>query len=160
MTITKTIIEHLCDNRGDENISKMTWVAIIFVVGAILLLLTTTAFKGPIQNWYKDTVAEWFSSENGQYSYDEWALYEKNENGTYKDVEYIGYHPDGSYWVLKTDVSKLVDGSTSEDCGYYEYNADGTSTGRMPIYFDADIEISPDGKTITVDGDIYHAQRP
>ena len=154
------IKKHLSTNNGEASTSKMMWVAIIFVVGAILLLLITTAFKGPIQEWYENTAAEWFNGENGQYSHDEWAIYEKNENGTYKGLEYIGYNQDGTYCVLKTDVSKLVDGSTSEDCGYYEYNADGTSTGRMPVYFNADIEISPDGKTITVDGDVYHAQLP
>lgn len=61
----KTIRAHLADNRGDENISKMIWVAIVFVVGAILLLLITTAFKGPISNWYNNVINEWFNCANG-----------------------------------------------------------------------------------------------
>ena len=74
------IKRHLKDNSGDENTSKMTWVAIVFVIGAILLLLTTTAFKEPIQNWYETTVIEWFNGENGQYSYDQWSVYTKDCN--------------------------------------------------------------------------------
>ena len=42
----KTLRAHLADNRGDENISKMIWVAIVFVVGAILLIILTSAFEG------------------------------------------------------------------------------------------------------------------
>jgi hypothetical protein len=61
----KTIRAHLADNRGDENISKMIWVAIVFVVGAILLLLITSAFNGPIKNWYNNVINGWFNSANG-----------------------------------------------------------------------------------------------
>jgi hypothetical protein len=61
----KTIRAHLADNRGDENISKMIWVAIVFVVGAILLLLITTAFNGPIKTWYNNVINGWFNSANG-----------------------------------------------------------------------------------------------
>lgn len=156
--IFKTIQQHLADNSGDASTSKMMWVAIVFVVGAILLLLTTTAFKQPIQEWYNNITAEWFASENGAYSHDEFAKYTRNENGTYEGVEYISYNKNGSYWVLFTDISALVDGETSYDCAYYEYNANGTYTGKIPAYVSADITISPDGKTITVDGDVYQAQ--
>ena len=63
----QTIKNHLTDNKGDENISKMIWVAIVFVVGAIMLLLITTAFKGPIKNWYNGVIDDWFNTENGAY---------------------------------------------------------------------------------------------
>lgn len=68
----KTIRAHLADNRGDENISKMIWVAIVFVVGAILLIMVTSAFKGPIKTWYETVIKDWFdpSGNNGGYSYD------------------------------------------------------------------------------------------
>ena len=61
----KTLRAHLADNRGDENISKMIWVAIVFVVGAILLLMITTAFEGPIKNWYNGVINGWFNANNG-----------------------------------------------------------------------------------------------
>lgn len=64
----KTLRAHLTDNRGDENISKMIWIAIVFVVGAILLLLITTAFKGPISNWYNNTINGWFKDGNGGFN--------------------------------------------------------------------------------------------
>ena len=68
----KTIQAHLADNRGDENISKMIWVAIVFVVGAILLIMVTSAFRGPIKRWYEKVVTDWFDTagNNGGYSYD------------------------------------------------------------------------------------------
>lgn len=159
MTITKTIIEHLCDNRGDENISKMTWVAIIFVVGAILLLLTTTAFKEPIKNWYDDTVVEWFSAEHGQYSYDEWSTYEKNENGTYKGMQYVLYFPSGGYQVMMYP-SEAVHNGNADECYMMTYDANGNWDGCYWNYMSGTIQISNDGKTITIDGDEYHAQLP
>jgi hypothetical protein len=63
----KTLRAHLSDNRGDENISKMIWVAIVFVVGAILLLLITAAFDGPIKDWFKGIIDGWFNTNNGDY---------------------------------------------------------------------------------------------
>lgn len=66
----QTIRTHLRDNRGDENISKLIWVCIVFVVGAILLALITSAFKGPIANWYTNTVKHWFTDANGNYNFD------------------------------------------------------------------------------------------
>lgn len=55
---------HLADNRGDENISKMIWIAIVFVVGAILLALIVAAFKGPISDWFNGVIESWFNSED------------------------------------------------------------------------------------------------
>ena len=63
----KTIRTHLKDNSGDANVSKMIWVAVTFVVGAILLVLITGAFKGPVKNWYEDTNEGWFDDANGAY---------------------------------------------------------------------------------------------
>lgn len=54
---------HLVDNRGDENVSKMIWVAIAFIVGAILLAIITAAFNGKITEWYNDLIAKWFTSD-------------------------------------------------------------------------------------------------
>ena len=58
---------HLADNRGDENISKMIWIVIVFVVGAILLALVTGAFNGKITTWYNGLIDSWFNTSNGAY---------------------------------------------------------------------------------------------
>ena len=57
------------DNSGDENITKMIWVAIVFIVGAILLVLITSAFNGPIHDWYEKVVNNWFTKDgtNGSF---------------------------------------------------------------------------------------------
>lgn len=61
----KTLRKLLKDNRGDENVSKLIWVCIVFTVGAILLLLITTAFQGQISNWYKAVIDSWFNEGTG-----------------------------------------------------------------------------------------------
>lgn len=63
----KKLREHLTGNKGDANISKMTLIAIIFVVGAILLVMTTSAFRGPINRWFSTVTNDWFASENGMF---------------------------------------------------------------------------------------------
>jgi ABC-type lipoprotein release transport system permease subunit len=63
----KTLRAHLADNRGDENISKMIWVAIVFVVGAILLIMVSSAFQGPIKEWYENVINDWFKQSTGAY---------------------------------------------------------------------------------------------
>lgn len=153
------IKNHLLENSGDENVSKMTWVAIIFVVGAILLLLTTTAFKEPIQNWYKDTVAEWFNGENGQYSYNKWSMYKRNENGTYEGIQYVLEFPNGDYWVVSSDVNELPENGTYEGFYTQQYNANGEKIG-IEDWFAGQVEISNDGRTISYDGWEFHAKLP
>ena len=73
----QAIKSHLQSNSGDTNVSKMIMVAIVFVVGAILLVMVTSATRGPIQHWYETVVVDWFdqSGKNGGYSYDNgWAI--------------------------------------------------------------------------------------
>ena len=150
--------KHLQENNGDENVSKMTLVAIVFVVGAILLLLVTTAFKGPIKEWYDNTVAEWFAEDNGTYSYDEWAMYEKNDNGTYKGLDYVLYLDDGRYVVI-CNPGSLSNTSEQTNVAAVVYTPEGKPEYN-PIIFVDEIKISNDGRTIRVDGQDYHAQLP
>ena len=56
---------HLKDNSGDENITKMIWISVAFIVGAIILAILTNAFRGPIANWFNAKVNEWFNNDNG-----------------------------------------------------------------------------------------------
>lgn len=66
----KTLLTLLKDNSGDENISKMVWVCIVFTVAAILLLMITSAFENEIKTWYHEVIKSWFddSGMNGQYT--------------------------------------------------------------------------------------------
>ena len=48
------IRNHLADNTGDENISKMVWVVIVFVVGALIMGVFTTVFN-------KEELSAWLS---------------------------------------------------------------------------------------------------
>lgn len=66
----KDLRKLLADNSGDENISKMIWVCIVFTVGAILLLMVTSAFENEIKTWYKAVIQSWFdeSGMNGKYT--------------------------------------------------------------------------------------------
>lgn len=56
----KTIIAHLFDNTAEESVAKMIWIAVAFVVGAVLIALLVLAFKGPITNWFTGDVDSWF----------------------------------------------------------------------------------------------------
>ncbi len=58
----------LNDNRGDENVTKLIWVCIVFVVGAILLAIVYTAFNTVIRNWYNNTMNSWFKDSNGRFN--------------------------------------------------------------------------------------------
>lgn len=60
--------QHLSNNKGDANVSKMTLIAIVFVVGAILLVLTTSAFRNPINRWFEKVTTGWFANENGMFT--------------------------------------------------------------------------------------------
>lgn len=68
----QAIKSHLQNNSGDTNVSKMIMIAIVFVVGAILLIMVTSAFRGPVKRWYETVANDWFDQDgnNGGYSYD------------------------------------------------------------------------------------------
>ena len=59
------IKNHLLDNSGDENITRMIWISVAFIIGAIILAILTNAFRGPIANWFNNKIAEWFNNGNG-----------------------------------------------------------------------------------------------
>lgn len=56
---------HLRDNTGDENITKMIWIVIVFVVGALLLGAVTGAFEDIVQPWLTNIFNDWFVDNNG-----------------------------------------------------------------------------------------------
>lgn len=53
---------HLADNTGDENVSKLIWIVIVFVVGASLLAILADEFKadGKIGTWLGASMTTWF----------------------------------------------------------------------------------------------------
>ena len=148
------MFKHIKDNKGDVNVSKMTMVAIVFVVGAILLVLTTSAFRSPMNRWFEKVTTGWFASENGMYEADNPFLgYEKNANGTYKGARYICYYFDGSCNVLECPE----DCTTDEYIWYMTYYDNGNP--RFDVCYDKNTEaiISEDGRTITIGTDVYVA---
>ena len=154
------MFKHLSDNKGDANVSKMTMIAIVFVVGAILLVLTTSAFKNPINRWFETVTKDWFAFENGMFEADNAFLgVERNANGTYKDVEYVYYRPDGSYSVLG-GVERATNGSFGFDTfTHVSYDANGR-VQYMQGMPGGTCAISQDGTSITIFGMEYVAQPP
>ena len=62
------IENHLSDNHGDENISKMIWIMIIFMVGLVMYLLISNVFRGSISEWYTRIMDSWFGDEGPAYN--------------------------------------------------------------------------------------------
>ena len=60
---------HLRDNTGDENITKMIWIVIVFVVGGIMLGLVSGVFAedGIVGTWFNGIFTDWFDTNNGGY---------------------------------------------------------------------------------------------
>ena len=142
---------HIRNNKGDSNVSKMTIIAIVFVVGAILLVLTTSAFRGPIHNWFSKVTTGWFADENGMFEADN-AFFgcERNENGTYKGVKYICYFTDGT-WVELLTPEAAQNGRFGDYVHSYQYyNADGSYNESPMILFENTCSLSEDGATITI----------
>lgn len=156
----KKISKHLRSNKGDANVSKMTMIAIVFVVGAILLVMTTSAFRGPINRWFDKVQASWFADENGMFEADNKFLgYKKNTNGTYKNVEYRCYHADGSFSRLWAPEN-IQNGEFNDwEIGFDDCRPDGVCIGGGE-YVGSDAYISEDGTTIKVDCDTYVAYIP
>ena len=151
--------KHLQDNSGDANVSKMTMIGIIFVVGAICLVLVTTAFRNPINRWFSNVTNGWFDSANGEFNLmdNPFVGYERHENGVYKDLEYVYVMPDGKIRTISTNHDLIENGITS--ITYVTTNANGSRPIRG-IASGATVEISPDGRTITVNGDVFEARIP
>ena len=148
---------HLRNNRGDANVSKTTMIAIVFVVGAILLVLVTSAFRNPINRWFNKVQADWFANGNGGFAYnDPYLAYERNENGSIKGLSYRITYSDGSFVEIDaTDVANFPNGdlvwyvggyhnglADAENDGWPEQGGFRSDTG--------DISISADGKTLIV----------
>ena len=142
------IKSHLQSNSGDTNVSKMIMVAIVFVVGAILLMIITSAFNGPITTWFNNVITEWFADTNGEYVLnDPFVFYERNSNGTYKDLQYKCVHPDGTYSIITTPLTHLSN-NVGTSVRYTTYNADGSQKSFSVL--PAHVFISENGQTITL----------
>lgn len=155
----KYLKQHLRDNKGDANVSKMTLIAIVFVVGAILLIMMTSAFRGPIKDWWQSRAADWFKSENGAFAYeiDPFEAYERNENGTYKGLRYRCHMQGDDYWYIAFPAS-LQHGQNAADVDL-EMEIFGNLILGYAGYEDT-VYISEDGKTITIGEEVYEAYIP
>ena len=155
----KKIKAHLRNHRGDANVSKVTIIAIAFVVGAILLTLTTSAFRNPINRWFANVSTQWFSNENGEYALnDPFMTMTRAANGSYEGAVYIARYPDGHYWVLEKP-NELPIGEVPERT-YYITRYDPSGKVQTTNSVIGTSSISADGKTITWGGFIFEAELP
>lgn len=154
---------HLRNNRGDANVSRMTMIAIVFVVGAILLVMTTSAFRSPINRWFSTVTKDWFADSNGMYEADnQWLFMSKNKNGTYENAVYILIlGPDA--WIMLDSPEGLRNGTEHE--GYQGIYGPSTVShfGGLAVGWwnkDEDVYISPDGSYIEISGEKFQAYLP
>ena len=153
----KYIRKHLQSNRGDAHVSKMTMIAIVFVVGAILLVMTTSAFRSPVNNWFQKVTAGWFADSNGMYEADSaFPGYQRAENGTYQGLVYVYTQDNGHRIVLKAPAD-LQNGYTAR-FEYDIYAPDGRHLGNTG--HSGNIVISADGTTITDGSWTFIAETP
>ena len=158
----RKILQHIRNNKGDSHVSKMTIVAVVFVVGAILLVLTTSAFRQPINNWFSKVTAGWFANSNGMYEADNPMVgYQRNANGTYQGLYYYYYDATKQqYYVLTpTEAAK---GENNGAIIIRYYSADGTYlyTGGITSPVGAPIYASEDGLSLSNFGKTYQAYLP
>lgn len=148
--------KHMRSNAGDSHVSKMTIIAIVFVVGAILLVLTTSAFRNPVNNWFSKVTAGWFADENGMFEADNpLMMYPKNPNGTYQNAKYVSRNPNG-YWVLEC-ASELVMGGEVKGYYFVRYNQQGERLGTS-TFMAGTASLSDDGMVLTVSGYTFEAE--
>ena len=157
------IKNHFKNHSGDANVSRMTLIAIVFVVGAILLVLTTSAFRQPINNWFDKVTASWFKDSNGMFEADNrWLFMSKNENGTYENAVYIAIlGPDT--WIMLDMPEGLRNGTEHE--GYQGTYGPSTVShlGSLTVGWwnkNEDVYISPDGSYIEISGEKFQAYLP
>ncbi len=117
-----TIIKHLKNNNGDANVSKALHIAIVFVVGAILLIMMTSSFQGPIHDWFGTRMDDWF---NGN----------KPNTGLWWNGQRIPALPETEYgnWMLVEDNGQiaLMSFETPE---FFADTAQGTVGLRNDVY--------------------------
>ena len=159
----QAIRKHMRSNAGDSHVSKMTIIAIVFVVGAILLVLTTSAFRSPVNNWFSKVTAGWFADNNGMYEADNPLIYfVKNENGTYQGVTYYKWDKAAQMYFVIKNPEALQNGAASERIPVDYYDADGSYQGSGTIYnsINPNIYIHDDGIEIDVFNSRYQAYIP
>lgn len=153
----KKIFQHLRGNSGDANTSKLIFVAIAFVVGAILLVLITSGFRGPIHGWFCSVTNGWFNDNNGMFEADNpWIYAERNENGTIKGAKYRLYYDNGGYDEL--ELPESMKNGFDTYC-IMAYNPDGSTAlpGFSPEIGQGNVSISEDGSYIIINSYRYEA---
>lgn len=146
--------QHLRDNKGDANVSKMTLIAVVFVVGAILLVLTTSAFRNPINRWFSTVTKDWFADSNGMFEADNRYMFAEREfNGTLKGAVYVLADDNGVTFMVLSIPQDLQNGVPNENIQTFtNFNGNG---GLGSYVHPQDVVISEDGRTITVGTDVY-----
>lgn len=145
----KRFLSHIRNNRGDTNVSRMTMIAVVFVVGAILLVLTTSAFRNPINRWFGKVTNDWFSHDNGMFTQ---STLSKLENlGVKKGTVYAGYDEHGGYLEIHITEDKITYYMTIEgETGSFELSLQNTQVnGNIITFEDGSVfEVSSNGSTL------------
>ena len=154
--------KHITNHQGDANVSKITLVAIVFVVGALLLVMITSAFRNPVNRWFDKVQASWFADRNGMFEADNPMVgYQRNANGTYQGLYYYYYDATTQqYYVLTpTEAAK---GENNGSIAIKYYSADGTYlyTGGKTSPAGAPIYVSEDGLSLSNFGKTYQVYLP
>ena len=155
--------QHLQNHNGDANVSKMTLIAIVFVVGAILLVLVTSAFRNPINRWFSTVTSDWFAKENGEFNLmlDPYANYERHTNGTIKGVKYVSLYDETGGLLLTSPEMLIKDAAGRQQWYWISCDANGNRTDFGTDWEGyGQVQISNDGSTITVDGMVFKAMVP
>lgn len=145
--------KHMRSNAGDSHVSKMTLIAVVFVVGAILLVLITSAFRNPINRWFDKVQASWFNDQNGEFNLmlNPLENYEKNTNGTYKEIKYGYINEYGNYICLKNPESLVFDTVVTNTYYTESYHDNWDKFGNgMSGGYSHTMHISEDGQVITM----------
>lgn len=131
---------HLRDNRGDESTARLTWIAIVFVVAAIILIIMTSSFEGPILQYTENVNNDWFNANTGDFQY-------KDPNSGYNkpaaspDFGQIGGGGSGAV----TPVTPPGGGSGG--------NTDTPQPEEYNVYFQGCVGINTVGGLTIVEGD-------
>lgn len=132
------MLQHLRDNTGDENLSKMISIAIVFVVGALVVGMMTWGMSGPVHNWSSHVVGGWYS--DGSNEQDQFSQLERNANGTYKGVYYVAEWQ-GKIYIARQDSVANATASSNVKHDIYDTNGNYLGTGNIQN----GLNISPDG---------------
>lgn len=114
--------------------------------------MTTSAFRSPINHWFETVTKDWFADNNGMFEADNRYLFaERQPNGTLKGAVYV---IEGGA-IMIDYPEDLRNGTDNGPHGIFVSTNIGGNGGFGTIHKDANVVISDDGRTITIDGMVF-----